>query len=127
EGAAPRFEAAFAGQRQTALVPLNGNDDAPLAKAFQCIVSDLASGCLWWTPANPSDPDCAVEERHYVSDGTTWSVALPRCDRARGSLPCWRFVDNPHCPAPGTSLQVDRGLEEPPRSAEVRAFCECAN
>jgi hypothetical protein len=100
DGPAPRFGAALAGRKLTSLAPLTGSDDQPLTEPFQCIISHHYPSCLWSPPANPADPDCVVEQVRYSLEGSTNSVLLPRCDRAGGSLPCWRVADEVRCPPP---------------------------
>jgi hypothetical protein len=96
------------------------------------IVSQIGKGCLNSPVANPTDPDCVVEDVTTNTDGTTTIKVISSCARNGNTPTCWSVVQKPDCPPitnPVTGqpeqigITINRGGAMPPPATTARVAC----
>jgi hypothetical protein len=83
----------------------------------------MGAGCLPYAIADPSAPNCVVEDVTMNLDGsTTISPPLPACAH---EYPCWRLETKPNCSSFPQSLgiTVDRAGMGAPANTTTRFYC----
>lgn len=106
-----------------------------LEKMGQLIVSNIGAGCITSPLADPSKPDCLVEDVTNNTDGSTTVTQIPFCANVGGKTPCWNLESKPldKCAAicandgdPGQhfGVTIDRGPGgTPPANTNARVSC----
>jgi hypothetical protein len=98
---------------------------AALAGVAEKLAPRIATSCLSAIPLDTDDDAAGTQaacQLVEIADGA--ELAIPACDAAVATLPCFRLRDNPdQCPATGLALAIDRGDAPPAPGAVLSLRC----
>jgi hypothetical protein len=119
--AAHGFEASICGDDLTSAPDFSG----VLTEVAQRIGSSFGA-CIPAPLTDRDHPDCVVGDVTIDDDGNEHVTAIPRCDVAAGSFPCWRVEEKTVCKdlsPESLGVTIDRNGMQAPLDSFARVFC----